>query len=110
MKRRFYQVRPGLGTRAEGDTSVKRQPQHHAASRSPVSQPSAEPQTTSNTGIAGTGAFAIMARRATSARPACGGSSCAFDPAREGGEPWLRNDVDSRGAAKPVGFYGSDWQ
>jgi hypothetical protein len=41
---------------------------------------------------------------------ACGGSSCAFDPAREGGEPWLRNDVDSRGAAKPVGFYGSDWQ
>ena len=41
---------------------------------------------------------------------ACGGSSCAFDPAREGGEPWLRNDVDSRGAAKPAGFYGSDYQ
>ena len=55
-----------------------------------------------------TEAFAIVARRAPAR--GCDDSSCAVDPAREGGEPWLRNDVDSRGAAKPVGFYGSDWQ
>ena len=64
-KRRFYQVRPGLGTRTEGDTSGRSQPHHHAASRSPVSQPSAESQPTSNTGIAGCDALRDLFRLGT---------------------------------------------